>query len=67
MWRPRATNAPGARRAGLSPRFGGGGGWWQVVIWGLLFVVYAIQFRIQWLIIIIVALSLSTANIVGYT
>ena len=39
----------------------------KVVIWGLLFVVYAIQFRIQWLIIITVALSLSTANIVGYT
>ena len=29
--------------------------------------VYAIQFKVQWLIIVIVALSLSTANIVGYT
>jgi len=44
-----------------------GGLYSPVVVWGLLFVLGAIQLKIQQLVIVVVALSLSIANIVGYT
>mmetsp|Transcript_40 Transcript_40/g.44 ORF Transcript_40/g.44 Transcript_40/m.44 type:complete len:246 (+) Transcript_40:163-900(+) len=37
------------------------------LVWGALFIIGLLKFNIQWLIIVVVALSLSGANIVGYT
>jgi Eukaryotic protein of unknown function (DUF846) len=37
-----------------------------VVLWVGLFIIGILKFNIQWLIIVAVAITLSTANIVGY-
>jgi len=45
--------------------------WWAMytpaALWSLLFFLAIIQLKVQWLIVIIAALSLSFANIIGYT
>lgn len=45
--------------------------WWglyaPVLIWGALLVVDVLKLEIQWLIVVIIALSMHIANIVGYT
>lgn len=45
--------------------------WWglylQVLTWGALFIVGLLKFNVQWLVIVVIAMVLGFANIIGYT
>ena len=45
--------------------------WWSLygypVLWGFFFLVSLLKFDFQWLLVVIVAITLNAANIVGYT